>query len=390
VDLSRRLGERYELRLSGAGSRADGEFDDRMDNPVDTLGFGFASHRDSRADRGNLEGRLTASLGSALTLTAGGQVERETERQSGTTTSNFGGIATTPDTPFDRGRTTVGYYVQGVLDLPSGLTMNLNGRIDDNSAFGTFATYRAGAVYRLTPQTRFRISTGRAFKAPTFCEQFCNAAFVVGDSTLRPERSTSWEVGLEQQLVSSRVSLFGIYFDQRFRDMILYDGSAPPGSPTYANGAAAKAHGIETGLRAALNDGLGASASYTYLLAEATDDGGLPTESFAAGQPLIRRPKHSVQAALRARVSDRVTFGGSLTYVGRREDVDFNQGQRVTLPGYTLVDLAGEVEILREGGGVPALSASLRAENLFDEDYDQVVGFPGRPRAVFGGARFRF
>jgi vitamin B12 transporter len=32
----------------------------------------------------------------------------------------------------------------------------------------------------------------------------------------------------------------------------------------------------------------------------------------------------------------------------------------------------------------------VRVENLFDKQYDQVVGFAGRPRGVYGGARFRF
>ncbi len=196
AEVGRRLGPRFDLRLTAGGNRTLHEFDDRPDNAADTLGFGFASQRDSRAQRGNLDARVNGTLSPVLTLTGGVQVERETERQSGETTSNFGGIATVPDTPFDRGRTTVGYYAQGVVDLASGLALNLNARVDDNSAFGTFFTYRAGAVYRLPSGTRVRASLGRSFKAPTFCEQFCDAPFVVGDSTLQPERSNSWEAGV--------------------------------------------------------------------------------------------------------------------------------------------------------------------------------------------------
>ena len=59
------------------------------------------------------------------------------------------------------------------------------------------------------------------------------------------------------------------------------------------------------------------------------------------------------------------------------------------MPGYALVDLAGEVELLSPGVHGRGLSAVARVENLFDEAYDQVVGFAGRPRAVFGGLRFR-
>jgi vitamin B12 transporter len=392
LDLGRRVGAHSELRLTAGGSRTDGEFDDQPDNAADTVGFGFASHRESRADRGNLDLRLITTPTSVVTITAGSQVERETERQSGETTSNFGGIATTPDTPFDRGRTTLGYYAQGVLDLPSGLALNLNARVDHNSGFGTFFTYRAGVAYRLPSRTRVRASLGRAFKAPTFCEQFCNAPFVVGDSGIRPERSTSWEVGVEQGLFAGQLSLWATYFDQRFRDLILYDGSAAPGQPTYLNGAAAQAHGIETGLTSSLGHGIEATASYTYLATEATDDGGMPSPSFADGDRLIRRPQHSAAVALRARAFDRATLGGSITYVGARDDVDFTvfPSERVELPAYAVVDLAGEVEILRAVAGRPGLAATVRVENLFNQQYDQVVGFSGRPRGIFGGARFRF
>ena len=109
--------------------------------------------------------------------------------------------------------------------------------------------------------------------------------------------------------------------------MIVYDGGAAPGEPTYLNGAAARAHGLETGLTATLAAGVRASASYTYLDTEATDDAGMPSPTFAAGDRLIRRPKHSAEFAVRARLLDRVLLGGSVTYVGRRDD-----GLRINSP----------------------------------------------------------
>jgi vitamin B12 transporter len=392
AEVGRQLSERFDLRLTAGGSRTTGEFDDQADNAGDTLGFAFASHRDTRAQRGNLDARVNAVLTPVLTVTTGVQVERESERQSGETTSNFGGIITTPDTPFDRSRTTLGYYAQGVVDLASGLALNLNARADDNSAFGTFLTYRAGAVYRFPSETRIRASVGRSFKAPTFCEQFCDAPFVVGDSTIQPERSTSWEAGVEQGIAGGRVSVWATYFDQRFRDMIVYDGGAAPGEPTYRNGAGARARGIESGLTTLLGSSVKATASYTYLRTEATDDAGLPSASFAAGERLIRRPKHSAQVAVRALLFNRATLGGSVVYVGAREDVDFNlfPAERVELPAYTTVDLATEVEIIRPNPGRPGFSGVLRVENLFNENYDQVVGFAGRRRGVFGGGKVRF
>ena len=392
ADVGRRLGDRYDLRLMAGGSRTVGEFEDGPDSPGDTLGFGFASQRSSRAERGSLDARLNAILGEALTVTAGAQVERETERQEGETTSNFGGIVTTPDTPFDRGRTTFGYYAQGVIHPASGLALNLNARLDDNSFFGTFFTYRAGAAHRFRSGTRVRGSLGRSFKAPTFCEQFCDAPFVVGDSALRPERSNSWEAGLEQTLAGGQVTVWATYFSQRFRDMIVYDGSAAPGDPTYRNGAAATARGLETGLTTRLGGHLTASVSYTYLRTRATDDAGLPSASFARGERLIRRPRHAGEVTVQGRLFDRATLGGTVVYMGARDDVYFNSfpDRRVELSPYTTVNLATEVEITRSAPGGPGLAVGLRVENLLNERYDQVVGFAGRRRGVFGGVKFRF
>jgi outer membrane receptor protein involved in Fe transport len=72
--------------------------------------------------------------------------------------------------------------------------------------------------------------------------------------------------------------------------------------------------------------------------------------------------------------------------------VDFNlfPAERVELPGYATVDLATEVELIQSRPGRPGISGVLRAENLFNQSYDQVVGFAGRPRGVFGGAKVRF
>src|SRR5688572_28599388 len=65
-EVGRQLSERYDLRLTLGGSRTDAEFDDTADHPGDTLGFGFASHRSSRAERGNLDARLNALVSDAL------------------------------------------------------------------------------------------------------------------------------------------------------------------------------------------------------------------------------------------------------------------------------------------------------------------------------------
>jgi outer membrane cobalamin receptor len=58
----------------------------------------------------------------------------------------------------------------------------------------------------------------------------------------------------------------------------------------------------------------------------------------------------------------------------------------VELPSYTTVDLSSRYTILRAGqDGRVGLDLTARVENLFDEDYEQVVAFLSPGRAIFAG-----
>ena len=80
----------------------------------------------------------------------------------------------------------------------------------------------------------------------------------------------------------------------------------------------------------------------------------------------------------------------TVLYTGRRPDVDYRTFQRDTLPSYTRVDLAGQLELLRSQGGAPGLAVVGRVENLFDRSYQEVTNFPARRRSVFVGGELRF
>jgi outer membrane cobalamin receptor len=75
--------------------------------------------------------------------------------------------------------------------------------------------------------------------------------------------------------------------------------------------------------------------------------------------------------------------------VGSREDVDFRPfpSLRTTLPAYATADADVAIDLLRESDGRPGLTATFRVENLLDAEYETVVGFPARGRALLAGAR---
>jgi vitamin B12 transporter len=383
------LGSRVEARVALALSRSRYEFDDRSDHGGDTIGFGFASDRRVDAGRRSADARINIRALSAAVLTLGAQYELEHERQVGSITSNFGGGSSREDQPpFDRSRHNWAPYAQATVDLAGGFGANAGLRVDENEAFGTFVTYRAGAAWRLPSRTRLRASFGTAFKAPSFAENFAQSPFEVGNPALEPERTRSWEAGAEQELLDGRASVSAAYFDQRFRNLIQYV-SAAPGDPTYQNLGAADARGIETGAVLRPAAGLAVSATYTWLRTRVTDAGASSSPAFAAGEWLLRRPSHSARLGASYRPGSRASLGASVLLTGNRDDTDFSSfpAVRATLPAYQIVDLSAEVRLLEPARHGLGVMLTARLENALDAEYHTIVGYPGQGRTIFAGGR---
>jgi len=134
------------------------------------------------------------------------------------------------------------------------------------------------------------------------------------------------------------------------------------------------------------------SASYTWLRTRVDDAGVAAGASFLEGRALLRRPAHTVRLDARTRIARRAGFGVTVQHVGERKDVDFAPfpAKRVTLDAYTLVDLDLSVDLVRGPDGRALFGTLFRAENLLDEEYVTVVGFPGRGRALQVGGRVGF
>ena len=82
----------------------------------------------------------------------------------------------------------------------------------------------------------------------------------------------------------------------------------------------------------------------------------------------------------------------NVLYVGNRDDLDFSTFPATTLvlPSYWRLDIAGEFDVLRLPASQPSFTATLRIENLLDQSYQEVFGFPAPGRRVLVGGRVRF
>ena len=379
IEAGRFLTDRVEARLILASNVVSGGMNDAQDDENDTQGS-FRSIQD--LSRQSVDLRTNVYFDDGIILTAGAQLEQQEER----TFNKFESECCSSSGSTDVERSNSAYYAQ-LLANKAGFSVVVGGRLDDNEAFGTFKTYRVAAAYYLSG-TKLRASVGKSFKAPTFFENFATG-FVVGNPDLEPERSFSWEVGLERTLFDGRVTVVSTYFDQTFEDLIQFTFSQ---QPNYVNVAAAEAYGLELEANIVPVADLAITANYTRLETEVIDAGfdSGDGDPFVEGARLLRRPTNTLSATATYRGWDRGVISVVVNHVGDRDDRDFSPvfpdpPTPVVLPAYTTVDLAAQIELLPRAD--LGLTWTLRVENVFDLEYAEVFGFPARGRTIFVGGR---
>jgi vitamin B12 transporter len=391
LDVARVLRDDLTLNLFLSSYTENEDQDNRADSPGDSTGF-FQSLSQGRFHRRSADARLAWER-SRMRMTLGAIAEFEDLRETSQSLFNFGSGVTPSTSEFDAARRNVGFYGQAIADLTSEMLVNLGARVDDNEGFGTHFTFRLGAVHQVGNTTRVRASMGTAFKEPSLRENFAVSPFERGNPDLDPERSLTWEVGIERGFFDQRVQVSATWFDQRFKDLIQYRSPVSPFDTTYFNVPRAISRGLEAAVVLRPVNDLHFSVSYTRLTTRVDDSGfeTQPGDVFVEGKRLLRRPTHTVNADARYHLARRGSLGITVSHTGNRDDVDFRPfpSVRVQLPGYTLVHADFSIALPLRRGGVD-ISPTLQVENALDEQYDTVIGFRARGRTFLAGARVDF
>lgn len=269
----------------------------------------------------------------------------------------------------------------------------LGGRFVHNSAFGntgvprvalTLLALRGGKIFS---GTRLRGTFATGFKEPGLTQTFAGPPFFVANPGLRPERNRSVEAGIQQNFFLNRYSLSATYFNNHFSDQIEFASDPVTFIGQYFNVNRSLAHGAEIELEGKILSRLLLTSNYTYLSTEILEAPLCTPANFCdptldAGNPFLRRPKHSGSILLNY-LGNR--WGGNLgaSFVGRRTDSDFLGLGIDHAAGYARVDLGGWYAVNSR------MTAYVNVENALDHAYNEVVGYPALGINVRAGMRFR-
>jgi len=254
-----------------------------------------------------------------------------------------------------------------------GLTLTGGVRRDDHDTFGGATTYQAGAAWSPNAgATVLRANYGEGFKAPSLYQLYSD----YGNTSLEPEKARSWDVSVEHSVLDGRLRGAITYFNRDTKNQIDFlSNNTPPNYGGYANTAKTQADGVEVEGSFEVNTLLTLSANYTNMDAVNKSPGS------NYGKDLTRRAGETASADAQLSFASGLTGGLALQYVGH----SFNNASNTQrLKSYVLTDvrIAYPINDRFELYG--------RVENLFDQQYETLVGYGTLGRGAFAGVRARF
>jgi vitamin B12 transporter len=158
----------------------------------------------------------------------------------------------------------------------------------------------------------------------------------------------------------------------RYDNLIVFNFGVFPG--TTANVEEARTRGVELAGRFTLPGAVSVRLAYTYLEAE----------NLSQGIRLLRRPRNSGSLDLWHDFGRGFSAGTGVAFAAGRKDVHAATFATIDGEDYTVVRVYGAWQVHHR------LAVKARVENLLDEAYEEVHGYPQPSVGAFAGVEWKW
>ncbi|OLB23976.1 MAG: hypothetical protein AUH15_02090 [Acidobacteriales bacterium 13_2_20CM_55_8] len=278
-------------------------------------------------------------------------------------------------------------YAQEMFTLER-ITVVAGARFLHNATFGNKAVPRVALVLQARKGgqtfsgTRLRFSYATGIKEARLEESFASGPGIIPNPNLKAEDNRAFEAGIQQDLLGGKYAFTATYYNNLFRDQIDFTFDQNTFIGQYENINKSMAHGAEVEFHGRPWSRLSLDAGYSYTSTQTLEQPFAFDDLHQPGRPLLRRPKHSGTLLLTYLGS---RWGGNLgaSFVGRRPDSDFLGFGIDHAAGYVRVDIGGWYAL------TPRITAYVNVENVANQHYNEVVGYPALGANFRAGMRFR-
>jgi len=301
------------------------------------------------------------------------------------------------------------------------LSLAIGGRFNRHSKFGNYTTFEINPSYKLTPSTLLYVVIASGFNAPSLYQLYSpeigsQAGITRGNQNLKPETSTSYEIGFKQTWGTTRigVSFFRTQVQNTIEYVYLWSGNTPTTElsyldyqgDTYLNLSRQTSRGIELDFNSELSPQIQIGGNINLVNGylninpadiETSQTQGNQVQLYNTGsfinsevevKGLTRRP-NTANLNVTYKPTEKLAFRIDGRYAGTRSDIFYDAGRgpygalgTTGLSDYTLFDFTAKYQVTSQ------LAAGLRLENALNKTYQEINGFSTRGRGVYLSLRY--
>lgn len=249
--------------------------------------------------------------------------------------------------------------------------------LDAEAVRKNFTNYRFGVIgiaYKSSEVTfSWKLNGSIETRFPDFLELFGERGSILGNSTLKPEKSRNYDIGpvLDLKFKDFSLNTSIAFFDKQIQDMILFIPNSQF-SLRPENVDSASIRGMEFTLRAKVYEKLSLDSNYTYQKAINTSD-----VTYLKGKYLALRPLHEWQGGISYTEKESFELGLLSTFIGAVFKDRSNEYQNyepsrwlhnIYFTYYINPSFVNEI--------VKELKFTIEAKNILDKRAFDIVGYP--------------
>jgi vitamin B12 transporter len=300
----------------------------------------------------------------------------------------------------------------------------LGGRFINHDNFGNAFTYEINPSLKLMKNALLYFSLTTGFNAPSLYQlnapdKDFSSGITLGNKTLKPEESKSYEIGFKQQL-RNQFWYSIVYFNTEVKNIVdfvyLWDKSKPVDSLTftdsrgytYINLGTQYSHGFEFSFSSKISERFYIAGNLTLVQGKVKyNPSGIDTAHIQNNQiqlysngaflnkeiesvGLVRRP-NTAHVSFTYLPVKKLLLRFDARYTGDRSDIysdpslgPYGALNTISVKEYILFDLCAKYNL------TDGLLATIRVENILNTEYTEIRGYATRGRGIYAGLRYSF
>ena len=268
----------------------------------------------------------STKLGGGFTLLQGADYRYAGMNNQYLSASAFGPYKSSfKDTTMSQGSLYASLNYNGLHEI---LNIELGGRLNVHSRYGSNTTFTFNPSVSLSKHLRVFGSIATGYKAPSLYQLYDGFS---GNRNLQPEKSVNYEAGVQQH--HDRISNRLVFFYRDINNGIDYNNI----TFKYFNFFKQVGRGIEWEVQVKPADIVTIQANYTYLSLHENTQNRRAVSKDTAYNYALRRPAHSFNAQAGVQVLPALDVSATIKYVSSRHDVGGYLKQDIQLSSYTLL-----------------------------------------------------